>query len=92
MTINELIAAAAGAYPEAFVLQYWDVQASEPVENPDGGDSLAEFIARELADTYDGAATNEAKIATAARKMREAARDLNAVADALAALKPEEGA
>jgi hypothetical protein len=45
MTINDLIAAAAGAYPEAYVLNYWDAEAREPKENPDGGDTLALFIA-----------------------------------------------
>ncbi len=88
MTINKLIAAAASVYPEAYVLNYWDAESREPKENSDGGDTLAFFIARELADTYDGAATDMKKIETAARKMREAANDLQAVADALTGLKP----
>ena len=88
MILNRLIAAAASAYPEAYVLQYWDTEASEPKDNPTGGDTLADFIARELADTYDEEASDARKIETAARKMREAAFDLQAVADALAALKP----
>ena len=87
MVLNQLIATAAGAYPEAFVLRYWDAQAGEPKANPTGGDTLAEFIAREIAETYEPLATDTKKIEKAARKMREAARDLAAVADALAGLK-----
>ena len=88
MTLNQLIAAAAGAYPEAYVLNYWNTEASEPKDNPIGGDTLAAFIARELADTYDEEASDAEKIETAARKMQEASRDLQAVANALAGLKP----
>ena len=87
MTLNQLIATAAGAYPEAYLLQYWDTEASEPKDNPVGGDTLAQFVAHELADTYDEAASDAEKIETAARKIREAARDLRTVANALAGLK-----
>ena len=89
MTLNRLIAAAASAYPEAYVRNYWNAKASEPKENPAGGDTLAAFVAWELADTYDPAASDAEKIETAARKMREAARDLDAVAAALAGLNRE---
>ena len=92
MTLNQLIATAAGAYPEAYLLQYWDTEASEPKDNPVGGDTLAQFVAHELADTYDEAASDAEKIETAARKIREAARDLDAVANALAGLQQESAA
>ena len=87
MTLNRLIAAAASAYPEGYVLNYWDTEASEPKDNPIGGDTLALFVAHELAETYDHDAPDEKKIETAARKIREAAQDLSAVADALASLQ-----
>ena len=92
MTLNRLIAAAASAYPEAYVLNYWNAEASEPKDNPVGGDTLAQFVALELADTYDEAATDTEKIDTAARKMREAAEDLHSVATALAGLQQEDAA
>ena len=89
MNLNRLITTAAGTYPEAFILMYWDINTSEPKDNPAGGDTLAAFVARELADTYDEEASDAEKIATATRKMREAARDLDAVAGALAGLNLE---
>ena len=92
MTLNQLIATAASAYPEAYVLNYWNIQASEPKDNPIGGDTLAQFVAHELADTYDEEASDAEKIETAARKMRQAAGELEAVADALAGLKQERAA
>ena len=48
------------------------------------GDTLAEFIAVELAETYDEAATDEEQLDEAVRVMSRAADDVQAVADALA--------
>ena len=92
MTLNQLIAAAASAYPEAYIRQYWDAKRQCAVQNRNGGDSLAEFIAWELYETFDPDAGDDEQLDTAIRKMRQAAGELEAVADALAGLKQERAA
>ena len=91
MTLNEIITRAASAYPECYVLEFWDRDKQCAVENRSAGDGLAEFIAWELQDTFDAEASDEEQISTAIRKIREAAKDVNAVAMALEHLKQEKG-
>ena len=83
MTLNEIITRAASVYPECWVLQYWDMKRQCAVENRDGGDTLAEFVALELHDTFDPDASDREQLDMAIRKMREAGSDLHAVAAAL---------
>ncbi|MBT7066161.1 MAG: hypothetical protein HN919_07645 [Verrucomicrobia bacterium] len=83
MTLNEMITRAASVYPECWVLQYWNMDKHCAVENRDGGDTLAEFVARELQDIFDPDASDREQLDMAIRKMREAATDLQAVATAL---------
>ena len=92
MTLNTLITRAASAYPDCYVMEYWDLGKQQPRPNPLGGDTLAQFVAQEIAETYDDEAGDTEHIATAVRKMREAARDLDAVANALAGLHQEKAA
>ena len=89
MTLNQLICRAASVYPEAYVLEYWDAEAQEPKENPLGGDTLARFIAIELADTFDEEADDDKQIAEAVRAMQSAADDLAAIVQALRGLETE---
>jgi NAD(P)H-hydrate repair Nnr-like enzyme with NAD(P)H-hydrate dehydratase domain len=86
MTLNQLICRAASVYPDAYVLEYWNPEKSQPKANPEGGDTLAEFVACELADTYDEESSDSEQIATAVRVMQSAADDLAAVAHALSDL------
>ena len=92
MTLNQLICSAASVYPEAFVLEYWSMAESEPQENRIGGDTLAQFIAQEIHDTYDVNASEAQQIASAVKAMQTAADDLQKVADALAGLTKEKAA
>jgi hypothetical protein len=75
---------AASAYPDAFVMEYWDARKGKPKPNPDGGDTLAEFVALELYESFDPEASDDEQIATAVKLMQSAADDLAAVAHALA--------
>jgi hypothetical protein len=92
MTLNQLICSAASVYPEAFVLEYWSMAESEPQENRMGGDTLAEFIAREIYDTYDVNASDAEQIVSAVKAMQAAANDLQKVADALSNLAKQQAA
>ena len=84
MTLNQLVCRAASAYPEAFVMEYWNDQAEKPRANPDGGDTLAEFIALELYESFEPEASDDEQLAIAVKVMQSAADDLQAVAHALA--------
>ena len=84
MTLNQLVCRAASAYPDAFVLEYFDLLKSKPKPNPDCGDTLAEFIALELHDSFDPEAGDDEQLATAVKVMQSAADDLQPVAHALA--------
>lgn len=84
MTLNQLVCRAASAYPDAFVMEYWDALKEVPMKNPDGGDTLAEFVALELYESFDPEAGDDEQLATAVKVMQSAADDLQAVAHALA--------
>ncbi len=84
MKLNQLVCRAASAYPEAFVMEYWSAEKEEPVKNPGGGDTLAEFVALELYESYDPEASDDEQLATAVKVMQSAADDIQAVAHALA--------
>lgn len=79
MKLSEIIAVADRAYPDGLVQAHY--------ENPDGqhGDTLAEFIALELRDTYDADASDEDQWSEAARVVRRARDELDKVLSALEA-------
>lgn len=87
MDSNQIIAVAASAYPDAYVLEYWDTERSKPRSNPEGGDTLAEFIARELFDTFDPDACDDDQIMTAVSRMESAVADLHSVVSTLRSLQ-----
>lgn len=89
MTLNELIGRAASAYPDGWVLQYWNTDKQRPVDNPVGGDTLANFIALELYETFDPDEEEDKQLDMAIHKMKEAAADMAAVAGALEHMKQE---
>ena len=89
MTLNEIIARAASVYPDCWVLQYYSMDRRCAVSNKSGGDTLAEFVAWELYETYDPEVSEGEQLDTAIRKMRGAANDLQSVVAALENLKQE---
>jgi hypothetical protein len=92
MTLNQLICCAASVYPDAFVLQYWDMERAKPRENREGGDTLAQFIAREIHDTYDADASDAEQVASAVKAMQTAADDLQRVTHALSDMATRQAA
>jgi hypothetical protein len=77
MKLNDLIHKAAAAYPDARLLAYWDGRRA--VSNPVDGDTLAEFIVRELCDTFDAKAGTGEQVAEAVRVPNRAKEDLATV-------------
>ena len=77
MKLSEIIAIASRAYPDSEVDAYF--------EDREGahGDTLAEFIVRELQDVYDADAGSQDQLSEAARAIRRARDELNSVLSAL---------
>lgn len=78
MTLGKLIGIVSDAYGDNLVKSYF--------EDPEGpyGDGLAKFVAHEIKETYDPAATDEKQIMEAMRCMRSAREQLEDVIKALA--------
>lgn len=71
MTIEEILAIADAVYPDGLV--------AAAADDMDVGDTLAEFIVRELQDTYDAEGSDEQQLAEAVRVMTTAREELEAV-------------
>lgn len=89
MMLNQLISRAASAYPNAAVLKFWDMDEVAPRINPKASDALAQYIARELAATFDAGAGEGEQIAAAVKVMQQSADHLADVAHALSGLSVE---
>lgn len=81
MDLNDLMEIVHRAYPDEHTRHCWD--AKKRKVRTGAGDSLAEFIVREIVDTYDAAASDRAQIADAVLAINKAQCDLDAVAKAL---------
>ena len=76
MKLSTIINIADKAYPDGLVKQAFE-------EGDHVGDGLAEFIARELRETYDEKASSLEQLEEACRVMHNARRELVDVAEAL---------
>jgi hypothetical protein len=75
------------AYPDNYIMQVWDLLREG--EESGFGDGLAEFIVRELAETFDEDAEYVDQLHEAARVMEMAGRELRAVESSLTLLATE---
>lgn len=89
MTLSEIINRAASAYPDEYILQFFDEQRGCAVSCEGAGDSLASFIAWELYETFDPEVDDEEQIKTAVEVMQNAANELQGVVRALQGLAAE---
>jgi len=85
MTLNEIMEIANKAYPDAEIEQHWDVE-NQRLKPGLGQDGLAEFIVRELRETYDEAAGVLSQLETAEDAMLVGACELTTVANAFGAV------
>jgi hypothetical protein len=75
MELKEIIEIASSVYPEGLVIQAYEA-------NGNVGDGLAEFIVRELKDTYDSQASDMEQLEEAERVMKNAQKELENVVSA----------
>src|SRR5208282_4297897 len=86
MILIDLLTAADKGYtkdfPESSLLEFVDEHGG-PLSPAPTGDTLALFVVRELADTYDPQADDETQTATAVRAIEAARTNLDNINDAL---------
>ena len=85
MKLNKLLEIAHRAYPEEHTRLCWDAKRQKVRTGT--GDSLAEFVVREIADTFDADAPEENQLDAALSSMRWACTELTAVIEALEAAR-----
>ena len=81
MTLVELLNRANKGYPDEFLAMYYDTDTGERISA--SGDGLAEFIVRELSETFDHDLDDDTQIQTATHVLQNAIRDLQTVIDAI---------
>lgn len=86
MTLLELLNLANEYYDDGNLSLYYDKETGAPVAGT--GDTLAEFIVKELRDTYDADADDAAQVAEARRSLTSAAEQLHAIVDSLRFVRP----
>ena len=77
----ELLNAANRGYPDGFLAEYYDIKTGKVKDG--SGDTLAQFLVRELAETFDESQSSDFQINTALGIIDCAIRDLELVAAAL---------
>jgi hypothetical protein len=80
MTLNEVMQIAIDMYPDGCVGRYWDPKKEEVLRRAHGGDTLALFIAIEIAETYDSDATDREQLEIAERCCENAADEMSSLA------------
>ena len=80
ITLDEVLEIVDNAYPDGFTSNYWDPETQEMNEGA-SGDTLAEFIVRELQGCV--CATTEDTLEEALRLMNKAVEDISGVRDAI---------
>jgi hypothetical protein len=85
MKLDQLITIASSAYPDDLVSTAFQGERSLRGRNPQShcGDTLAEFIAGELKDTFDEKAPDNQQLEEAVRALSVARRELDDVITAL---------
>ena len=81
MTLNDLMEVVHAGYPEEHTRICWDAKRQKVRTGM--GDTLAEFVVGEIADTYEETSTDDMQLGAALDAMRWAAIELQAVIRAL---------
>ena len=82
MTLVELLNKANKGYPDGFLSTYYDEKTGKPIEGA-SGDTLAEFVVREISETYSEGISDEDQMDEALRVIERARTDLLEVAKML---------
>jgi len=81
LSLVELLNLANEAYDDGYLAEYFDPDTGTP--RAGSGDTLAEFIVREIRDTFDPNARRSAQLEEAGRVLMNAIDDLESVIERL---------
>jgi len=81
MTLLDILAVANKAYPDDMVAAHYDPETGDTIEGQ--GDTVAEFVAREIRETFSDEGDAFVRFLAAAQYIQRAATELQDVADAL---------
>jgi len=87
MQLIDLMKKANSGYPDGYLGNYFQYKTGEPVEG--SGDTLAEFIVTELAETFEPDASDEDQIDQAFRVLEDAQAQIEGVKKALLTAQAE---
>jgi hypothetical protein len=85
LTLQDLLKGANLRYEDAYLSAYFDPSTGRARAGT--GDGLAEFIVRELRETFDESATRAKQIALAIRTLQRAGNDIQNAIDGLGELE-----
>lgn len=88
MTILEILDIANAAYPDEFLGNYYNLETGE-FDGNGSGDTLAEFIVRELIETYVESDTDSEQLAEAIRVIKRGMENLLKISWALVEKRDE---
>jgi hypothetical protein len=78
LTLLEILNIASSGYPDDFLKEYYS-QETGKINEQGSGDTLAEFIVREIVETYDPDADKDAQVTEVCRVLRNGISDLEKV-------------
>lgn len=87
LTLIDLLTAANRRYDDGYLSQYFDQITGRP--KPGSGDGLAEFIVRELRETFEAESSRTDQIAAAIGTLQRASNDIQNAINGLRELEVE---
>ena len=86
LTLIDLLSAAGKHYNDNYLAEYFDQANGGPRHNG-SGDTLAEFIVREISDTFDAHSSRIDQVAAAVRSLEQAKEDIQNAIEGLKELR-----
>ena len=83
--LKDILNAANEHYPDRYLSNYFEKKTGEP--KMDAGDSLADFIVRELRENFDAAFSGEQQVEQAVQALERAKEDIQTAINGLLGLR-----
>ena len=86
LTLTDLLNAANKHYDDNYLSAYFDAATGGPITG--SGDTLAEFIVRELRESFDGKSSRKRQVVAAVHSLVRAKEDIQNAIDGLQEFEP----
>jgi len=83
MKLGEIVRVASSAYPDNYLMEYFDVANDKPIKNEYAGDSLAQTIVFDIASVYDEDVTDAIQLEAIVTALKRMEKDVANVGYAL---------